>query len=84
MVSQNLWMTKCFQCIWASMSNVETIWDFDREINRYCFESFCYGSKSCKIYKISKPHTVLYKGSSSAMDTGWLDDLCIENRGFDE
>ncbi|MCB8818846.1 hypothetical protein [Desulfosporosinus shakirovi] len=31
LLSKRLWETKCFQCIWANMANVEIQWDF-REI----------------------------------------------------
>ena len=84
MLSNSLWKTKCFQCVWASMSNVEIIWDFDKRISKYRFESFCYGPKSCKLYKIGRPRSVPYKGRESATDTGWIDDLCTESRGYDE
>lgn len=84
MLSQSLWKTKCFQCAWASMSNVEIIWDFDKKISKYRFESFCYGPKSCKFYKMGRPRAVPYKGRGSSMDTGWLDDLCTDGRDYDE
>ncbi|MDR2713393.1 MAG: hypothetical protein LBB91_09825 [Clostridiales bacterium] len=84
MLGQSLWKTKCFQCAWASMSNVEIIWDFDKRISKYRFESFCYGPKSCKYYKMGRARAVPYKGRGSSMDTGWLDDLCTEGRDFDE
>jgi len=84
MLSLSCWKGKCFQCVWASMSNVEIIWDFDRRISKYRFESFCYGPKSCKFYKMGRPRAVPYKGRSSSMDEGWLDDLCTENRDYDE
>jgi hypothetical protein len=84
MLSASLWKTKCFKCVWASMSNVEIIWDFDKKISKYRFESFCYGPKSCKFYKMGRPRSVPYKGRGSSMDTGWLDDLCTEGRDCDE
>jgi len=84
MLSQSLWKGKCFQCVWASMSNVEIIWDFDRKISKYRYESFCYGPKSCKLYKMGRPRAVPYKGRGSALDEGWLDDLCTEGRDYDE
>jgi len=84
MLSRSSWKTKCFKCIWATMANVEVQWDFDRNIKKYRFESFCYGPKSCKYYKMGKPRAVPYKGRSAAMDEGWLDDLCTENRDYDE
>jgi hypothetical protein len=84
MLSLSLWKSKCFQCVWASMSNVEIIWDFDKKISKYRFESFCYGPKSCNLYKMGRARAVPYKGRSSASDEGWLDDLCTEGRDYDE
>ena len=84
MLSLSCWKTKCFRCIWASMSNVEIQWDFDKNIKKYRFESFCYGPKSCKYYKMGRARAVPYKGRDSALDEGWLDDLCTEGRDYDE
>ena len=84
MLSVSCWKNKCFQCIWASMANVEIAWDIDRGINKYRFESFCYGPKSCKHYKMGRARAVPYKGRDSALDEGWLDDLCTENRDYDD
>jgi hypothetical protein len=84
MLSKSLWKGKCFQCIWATMSNVEIIWDFDKKISKYRFESFCYGPKSCKLYKMGKARSVSYKNMGSSLDEGWLDDLCSENRDWDD
>ena len=84
MLSLSCWKTKCFQCVWANMANVEIQWDFDKNIKKYRFESFCYGPKSCKFYKMGKARSVPYKGRSSASDEGWLDDVITERRDYDE
>lgn len=84
MLSQSLWKTKCFQCVWAAMANVEIMWDFERKINKYRFESFCYGPKSCKLYKMGRSRAVPYKGGESALDVGDMDENCTFRRGFDE
>lgn len=84
MLSKNLWKTKCFTCIWASMSNVEIQWDFDRDIKKYRFETFCYGPKSCKNYKMGRARSVPYKNRDSALDDGWLDEMCTDSRDWDE
>ena len=84
MLSKSLWKNKCFQCAWATMANVEMIWDFDKKISKYRFESFCYGPKSCKYYKMGKARSVPYKGMYPASDEGWLDDLITERRDYDE
>ncbi|MDD3050698.1 MAG: hypothetical protein PHR06_06075 [Candidatus Cloacimonetes bacterium] len=83
-LSKSRWNTKCFQCIWANMANVEVQWDFDRNIKKYRFESFCYGPKSCKFYTMGKPRPVSYKNLGPVHDEGWLDDICTERRGEDE
>lgn len=84
MLSKSLWKGKCFTCYWATMSNVEIQWDFDRNIKRYRFESFCYGPKSCKNYKMGRSRSVPYKNRDSATDDGWLDAICTENRDWDD
>jgi len=84
MLSKSQWKGKCYQCVWATMSNVEIIWDFDRKISKYRFERFCYGPKSCKCYKMGKVRSVPYRNRGSSLDEGWLDDICTENRDYDE
>ena len=84
MLSKSLWKTKCFKCAWATMSNVEIIWDFDKKKSKYRYESFCYGPKSCKLYKMGSPRSVPYKGRTLCYDQGWLDELCTERRDYDE
>lgn len=84
MLSKSLWEGKCFQCVWANMANVEIEWDFDRKIKKYRFESFCYGPKSCRFYRMGRPRAVPYMGRGSALDEGYLDELCTENRDWDE
>ena len=51
---------------------------------KFRFESFCYGPKSCKLYKMGRPRAVPYKDCGSCYDEGWLDDICTEHRGYDE
>lgn len=74
---------KCFQCVWANMATVTIEYDFGKE-QKHRFESFCYGPKSCKLYKMGKPRAVPYKNDGSNYDTGWLDEYCTERRGSDE
>lgn len=83
MLSASSYKGKCFQCVWATMSAVEIEYDWGVS-KKYRFESFCYGPKSCKLYKMGKPRAVPYKGEGSFYDDGWMDDLCTENRGWDD
>ena len=80
MLSKSSWKNKCFQCIWANMANVTIQYDFDRNLVRNRFETFCYGPLSCKYYKRGPARAVPYKGRGSAMDEGWLDEICVQYR----
>jgi hypothetical protein len=82
-LSKSCWSGKCFLCKWASMANVTIEYDFGVS-QKYRFESFCYGPKSCKLYKMGRPPMVPYKGRGSFADDGGLDELCTENRDWDD
>lgn len=83
MLDARRWKSKCFTCKWACMANVaiEYNWGITQ---RFRFESFCYGPKSCKNYNMGKPRAVPYKDCGSDYDEGWLDEICTERRGEDE
>lgn len=83
MLSANRYKGKCFQCAWATMAAVEIEYDWGVR-RKYRFESFCYGPKSCKFYEMGKPRAVPYKGDGSSYDEGWMDEICTENRGWDD
>ncbi len=83
-LSRSRWKDKCFRCIWANMANVEIQWDFDRDIKRYRFETFCYGPKSCKYYAMGRTPMVPYKDRGSFPDDGSLDEILTEGRGEDD
>ena len=80
MLSKAAWKGKCFQCIWANMANVTIQYDFDNNLVRNRFETFCYGPLSCKNYKMGPARAVPYKGMSGVKDQGWLDEICVEYR----
>lgn len=83
MLSATRYKGKCFQCAWATMSAVEIEYNWGVS-KKYRFESFCYGPKSCPLYKMGKPRAVPYKDCGSSYDEGWLDDICTEGRGWDD
>jgi len=83
MLSKASWKGKCFPCVWANMAAVEIEYNWGVS-KKYRFESFCYGPKSCKLYKMGKPRAVPYKNRGTFYDEGWLDDICAENRGWDD
>ncbi len=73
----------CFQCKWAAMSNVTIEYDFG-VTQKHRFESFCYGPKSCKLYRMGRARAVPYKGKGSVLDEGWLDEMFTEHRDPDD
>ncbi len=83
MLDKRSWSGKCFTCKWACMANVtiEYNWGVSQ---KFRFESFCYGPKNCKLYKMGKPRPVPYKDCGNSYDEGWLDEICTENRGDEE
>lgn len=83
MLDAKCWKNKCFQCKWAAMANVAIEYDFGVS-QKHRFESFCYGPKNCKFYKMGRARAVPYKGRGSALDEGWLDEICTENRDDEE
>jgi hypothetical protein len=83
MLSLSRWKGKCFQCAWANMAAVEIEYNWGVS-KKYRFESFCYGPKSCKFYKMGKPRAVPYKNRGTHYDEGWLDDICTERRDLDD
>ena len=83
MLASASWKSKCFKCKWACMANVAIEYNWG-VTQKFRYESFCYGPKSCKLYKMGKPRAVPYKDCGSSYDEGWLDDICTERRGEDE
>jgi len=83
MLSTDLYKGKCFPCAFGAMAAVEIEYDWGVS-KRYRFESFCYGPVSCKFYKRGRPRAVPYKNEGSFFDEGWMDEMCIQERGEDE
>jgi hypothetical protein len=83
-LSKASWKGKCFKCKWATMANVTIEFDWGVR-QKWRFESFCYGPKSCKLYKRGAEPMVPYKDCGSTPDChGGFDEICTENRDWDE
>ncbi len=81
MLSSSCYKGKCFQCVWAAMAAVAIEYDWGKQ-QKYRYESFCYGPKSCRFYKKGRPRAVPYKGEGSYYDEGWMDDILSENEAL--
>ena len=83
MLDKRRWSSKCFQCKWAAMANVAIEYNWGRT-QKFRFESFCYGPRSCKLYNKGKARAVPDKQIGILYDEGWLDEICTENRLDDD
>ncbi len=71
-ISPACYKGKCFQWIWAAMTAVVIEYDWGVR-QKYWFESFCYGPKSCKFYKMGRPRAVPIKMRGHSMMMGvWM------------
>jgi hypothetical protein len=83
-LSKACWKSKCFKCKWAAMANVTIEYDWGVK-QKWRFESFCYGPKSCKLYKRGAEPMVPYKDCGSNPDChGGFDGTFTENRDWDD
>jgi hypothetical protein len=71
--------SKCSTCMWGCRMPVEIIVDhWNPSKKKYRFESFCYGPKSCPLYRAGTTRKVPGRGG---MD--WVDDDATSHRGPD-
>ena len=83
-LSKASWKGKCFKCKWATMANVTIEFDWGVK-QKWRFESFCYGPKSCKLYKRGADPMIPYKNDGSTPDShGGFDEVLTERRGWNE
>jgi hypothetical protein len=83
-LSKASWKGRCYKCKWATMANVTIEYDWGVK-QKWRFESFCYGPKSCKYYKRGADPMIPYKNDGSNPDNhGGFDEIYTENREWDE
>jgi len=76
---------KCLGCIWGSLMPVELIIDQWNPSNRkYRRETFCYGPKSCTLYRPGPTRKVPGRKGMSWEEEDWVDDQATEHRSMDE
>lgn len=77
--------SKCTSCIWGCKMPVEMIIDhWNPSKKRYRFETFCYGPKSCKLYKAGPTRKVPGRKGMSWEEQDWVDEDAVAHRGMDE
>lgn len=77
--------TKCTTCIWGCRMPVEMIVDqWNPSKKQYRFETFCYGPKSCALYKAGPTRKVPGRKGMSYTEEDWVDEDATSHRGPDE
>ena len=77
--------TSCRSCIWGSRMPVElTIDHWNPTQKRYCFETFCYGPKSCPLYRAGPTRKVPGRKGMSWEEEDWVDEEATAHRSMDE
>lgn len=51
---------------------------------KYRFETFCYGSKSCRFYKAGPTRKVPRRQGVTSEEEDWVDEDAASHRGMDE
>ena len=76
---------KCTICIWGCRMPVEMIIDhWNPSKKRYRFETFCYGPKSCALYKAGQTRKVPGRKGMSYTEEDWVDEDATAHRGPDD
>ena len=77
--------TVCAGCIWGCRMAVEIIVDhWNPSVRRYRSETFCYGPKSCSLYKAGPTRKVPGRKGMTWVEEDWIDEDATSRRGEDE
>ncbi len=76
---------KCTTCIWGCRMPVEMIIDhWNPSQKRYRFETFCYGPKSCSLYRAGATRKVPGRKGMSYTEEDWVHEDATSHREPDE
>jgi hypothetical protein len=76
---------ECSSCIWGCRMAVEMIIDqWKPSEKRYRYETFCYGPKSCRLYKVGPTRKVPGRKGMTWEEEDWVDEDAVGHRGMDE
>lgn len=76
---------KCTTCIWGCKMPVEIIVDHWNPAKRkYRVETFCYGPKSCQLYRAGPTRKVPGRRGMSWEKEDWVDEDATAHRGPDD
>lgn len=77
--------TKCLTCIWGCKMPVEIIIDhWNPSKKKHRFETFCYGPKSCSLYRSGPTRKVPGRKGMTWEEEDWVDEDATSHRGQDD
>ena len=77
--------TRCRHCIWGCRMPVEmTIDQWKPREKQYRTETFCYGPKSCPLYKAGPTRKVPGRKGMTWEEEDWVDEDAVSHRGMDD
>ena len=75
----------CSSCIWGSRMAVQMIIDqWNPSNQKFRQETFCYGPKSCSLYRAGPPRKVPGRKGMSWTEEDWVDEDATSHRSDDE
>jgi hypothetical protein len=84
-LSARTYSSKCSSCIWGCQMAVEMIVDhWNPQQRRYRYETFCYGPKSCPLYKAGPTRKVPGRKGMVWEEEDWVDADATLHRTMDE
>ncbi len=84
-LSSRTYHSKCSSCIWGcQMPVVITLDQWNPSLVQYRVETFCYGPKSCSLYKPGPTRKVPGRSGMSWEEEDWVDEEATAHRGINE
>ena len=84
-LSARTYTTRCADCIWGCQMMVEMIVDqWNPQQKRYHSETFCYGPKSCPLYKAGPTRKVPGRRGMVWEEEDWVGEDATSHRTMDE
>lgn len=74
--------TRCTSCVWGCEMTVEMIIDpWNPRVRRYRRETFCYGPKTCPLYRPGPTRKVPGRKGMTYEEEDWVDEDATAHRG---
>jgi len=84
-LDERTYESRCRQCIWGCCMPVEiTIDQWNPREKQYRTETFCYGPKSCTLYKAGPTRKVPGRKGMTWEEEDWVDEDAVSHRGMDD